>query len=61
MSEVQRTSIGWTSLPEGVVGGCENEEWARRSMRGSQLAGKDEMADEKTHRQHRHLTQSCTD
>ena len=47
-SEVQRTSAGWTlGLQGGVVGGCENEERARRSMRGSQLAGKDEMADEK--------------
>ena len=40
MSEVQRTSTGWTlDLQEGVVGGCENEERARHSMRGSQLAG----------------------
>ena len=47
-SEVQRTSAGWTlGLQGGVVGGCENEERARRSMRGSQLAGKDEMVDEK--------------
>ena len=40
---------------------CKNEEWARRSMRGSQLAGENEMADEKTRRRHRHLTHSYTD
>jgi hypothetical protein len=35
-------------LREGVVRACETKERARCSMRRSQLAGKDEMADEKT-------------
>ena len=37
MSKVQRTSIAWTSMQDGVVGGCKTRSWRGTRCEGASL------------------------